>query len=242
MISFLANILGSLLRSVYGIVSGMGSEPASISFLAISIILTTIIFKVLLLPLNIMQTKSQMKMARLQPKIQALQDKYGNDKQTFAKKQQELFQESGYNPMLGCLPLLIQLPIIIAFYRIFQFPTQFAFTDAAFYDSIQKNFFFIKDLDVADPTGLVLPLIAAGFTWLTSYLTQHNAAQKAMSNPQSQSTMNTMMMMMPVMIFFFSRRMAAGVVLYWIVSNLFTLVQQYISNVIIAKEAQEELS
>lgn len=239
MINFLAQLLGSMLRWVYGVIS-VGNEPEMISFYAISIILTTIIFKTFLLPLNIMQTKNQLKMAEVQPEIQKIQDKYKKDPQLLAQKQQELYKSTGYNPLSGCLPMLIQFPIIIAFYRIFLYPTKYAFTDPAFFAQMQKNFFYIKDLDLADPTKLVMPIIAALLTGLTSYLAQHNKTQESMSNEQTQSMMKSMMIMTPLMIFIFARKMAAGLVLYWIVNSLYSLVQQAISNHMINKKAEEE--
>lgn len=218
-----------------------GTEPKAISFYAISIIITTIIFKLVLLPLTLMQTKNQMKMAEVQPKMKKIQEKYKNDLQTLQAKQQELYKETGYNPLSGCLPMLIQFPVIIAFYRIFRFPTEFAFTDPTFYAAMQKNFFFIETLDNPDPTQLILPLVAALLTGLTSYLAQHNKAQESMSNEQTQSTMKTLMFMMPLMIFWIGRRMSAGLILYWIANSIFTLVQQAISNKMVNNTAEERI-
>lgn len=240
MINFLAQILGTLLRGVYSFIS-TGNEPASISFYAISIILTTIIFKTILLPLNIMQTKNQLKMAEVQPEIKKLQDKYKKDPQLLAQKQQELYKATGYNPLSGCLPMLIQFPVVIAFYRIFLYPTKFAFTDPAFFQQMQKNFFYIQDLDLADPTKLVMPILAALLTGLTTFIAQHNKAQESMSNEQTQSMMKSMMIMSPLMIFIFARNMAAGLVLYWIVNSLYSLIQQAVSNYIVNKTAEEKV-
>lgn len=219
----------------------IGNEPEAISFYAISIIITTIIFKLVLLPLNLMQTKNQMKKAEVQPKMMKIQEKYKNDLQTLQAKQQELYKETGYNPLSGCLPMLIQFPVIIAFYRIFRFPTEFAFTDPTFYAAMQKNFFFVETLDSPDPTKLILPIFAALLTALTSYLAQHNKAQESMSNEQTQSTMNTLMYIMPLMIFWIGRKMSAGLILYWIANSLFTLIQQAISNRIVNNTAEEKL-
>lgn len=243
MMDFLGGILGKLLRFVYDMVSGMGPEPENISFFAISIIVTTIIFKLLLLPLNASQTKNQEKMAELQPKMKELQKKYGYDQQTLLMKQQELYRKADYNPMSGCLPMLIQMPIILAFYRIFQNPAKFAFTEPGFYDSIAKNFFYLSNLDNPDPT-MILPIIAAASTFLTSYLAQRNQREIQGDDPQAeqaQGMMNTMTMIMPLMILWISRKLAAGLVLYWFISSLFSIVQQLISNTKI-KQAEEEVS
>ena len=242
MMNALGSILGKLLRFVYDMVSGMaGTEPEAISFFAISIIITTIIFKIFLLPLNISQTKNQLKMAELQPELQKLQKKYKHDPQTLALKQQQLYREANHNPLAGCLPMLIQFPVIIAFYRVFQNPTAFAFTEPGFYESIAKNFFYLKNLDHPDGT-MVLPIIAALTTFLLSWLTQKKQKElmgNNAQNDQTQGIMNSMTYMMPLMILIISRRLAAGLILYWTVSNLFSSIQQAISNSLINKTEEE---
>ncbi len=209
-----------------------------ISFYAISIIITTLLFRLALLPLNLFQTKNQLKMAKLQPEMKKIQKKYEKDPQLLAQKQSQLYKEAQFNPLSGCLPMLVQFPVLLAFYRIFMFPTKFAFTNPEFYASIQKNFFFIQNLDKVDPTGMIFPIIAAFFTWLSTYIVQKS--NKAPSTEQSEQMMRTMSMMMPIMIFVFARKMAAGLVLYWIVGSIYTIFQQYVSNKIIEKEKEAE--
>ncbi|MBS6525326.1 MAG: membrane protein insertase YidC [Peptoniphilaceae bacterium] len=209
-----------------------------ISFYAISIIITTLLFRLALLPLNLFQTKNQLKMAKLQPEMKKIQKKYEKDPQLLAQKQSQLYKEAQFNPLSGCLPMLVQFPVLLAFYRIFMFPTKFAFTNPEFYASIQKNFFFIQNLDKVDPTGMIFPIIAAFFTWLSTYIVQKS--NKAPSTEQSEQMMRTMSMMMPIMIFVFARKMAAGLVLYWIAGSIYTIFQQYVSNKIIEKEKEAE--
>lgn len=115
MTAFLGKILGSLLKFVYDMVSTIGTEPASFSYYAMAIIITTIIFKLLLLPVSLHQTKSSKKMAEIQPLLKQIQTKYKNDPQTMQLKMQELYKQHNYNPASGCLILLVQLPIIFAF-------------------------------------------------------------------------------------------------------------------------------
>ncbi len=86
------------------------------SFYAIAIIITTIIFKLILLPISLHQSKSTEKMNEIQPKMKEIQNKYKNDPQTQQTKMMELYKEYNYNPMSGCLIILIQFPIIIAFF------------------------------------------------------------------------------------------------------------------------------
>ena len=103
--------------------------------------------------------KSQKKMAELQPEIQKLQKKYKNDPQTLAVKQQQLYKDANYNALSGCLPMIIQLVILMAFYRVFMYPEKFAFTDKVMFESMNKNFFYLNTLSATDKT-MILPLIA----------------------------------------------------------------------------------
>lgn len=115
MTAFLGNILGSLLRFVYDMVSATGIETKYVSYYALAIIITTIIFKLALLPLSISQVKSSKKMSELQPLMKEIQTKYRNDPQTQQKKLQELYREHNYKPSGSCLMLLVQMPILFAF-------------------------------------------------------------------------------------------------------------------------------
>lgn len=232
MISFIATILGQVLFHIYRLLETIiPQEPKSISFYALAVIITTIIFKFALLPLNIAQTKNQRKMAELQPEVQKLQQKYKNDQQTLALKTQQLYKEANHNPLMGCLPLLIQFPIIISFFYIFRDPQKYAFTDPSMYQSMAKNFFYLTNLENVDRT-MILPFIAAGLTLGTSLLMQKIQAK---TNPQAkqmadqQGMMKMMLYMGPVMILFAGQRLAGGIALYWSVSNAFTLIQQIVS-------------
>lgn len=170
-------------------------------------------------------------MAELQPEVQKLQQKYKNDQQTLALKTQQLYKEANHNPLMGCLPLLIQFPIIISFFYIFRDPQKYAFTDPSMYQSMAKNFFYLANLENVDRT-MILPFIAAGLTLATSLLMQKIQAK---TNPQAkqmadqQGMMKMMLYMGPVMILFAGQRLAGGIALYWSVSNAFTLIQQLIS-------------
>lgn len=170
-------------------------------------------------------------MAELQPEVQKLQQKYKNDQQTLALKTQQLYKEANHNPLMGCLPLLIQFPIIISFFYIFRDPQKYAFTDPSMYQSMAKNFFYLTNLENVDRT-MILPFIAAGLTLGTSLLMQKIQAK---TNPQAkkmadqQGMMKMMLYMGPVMILFAGQRLAGGIALYWSVSNAFTLIQQLIS-------------
>lgn len=235
MMAFLGNILGGLLRFIFDLVSNIGTEPKVFSFYAMSIIITTIVFKLLILPLNIKQINSTKKMSELQPQMQEIQTKYKNDPHTQQAKLQELYKTHNFNPAAGCLPLLIQMPILFAFLAVFREPAKYAFSEPGLYESINKTFFWIKNLDLADPYLWGLPLLAA----LTTYM-QSKVMAPPNTDPQTQSTQNMMNYFLPVMIFISARNFPAGLALYWVISNLFTIVQHLISNRSLGKVREEE--
>lgn len=240
MTNFLGRIFGYCFRYIYDLVSSMGPEPESISFYAITIIIATILFRILQLPLGIKQNKETRKMARVQPKIQEIQEKYKNDPNTMNAKLTKLMQEEKYNPLAGCLPLLIQLPIIMAFWRVLQQPEVFAFQDGIFHD-IQMNFLWVSDLKMADPW--ILPILSATMTFLSSFLASKGQVKTQVGEAQerAESMQKNMMFMFPIMIFFMGKSLAAGLSLYWTISNAFMLVQQYFFNNIVNKEKEEAL-
>jgi len=223
--NFLGNILGGMLKFIYDLVSNIGTEPDKFSYYAMAIIIATIIFKLLILPLNLQQIKSTKKMNEIQPEMKKIQNKYKNDPQTMQIKMQELYKKYNYNPMSGCLPLLIQFPILFAFLAVFREPAKYAFTDPAFYQAMNKAFLWIPNLEHPDTILWGLPLLAA----LTTYL-QSKAITPANADPQTQSTQKMMSYFFPIMIFFTARSFPAGLALYWVISNLFTAVQYSISN------------
>lgn len=269
-LDFICYPIGMLVKLLYNMVSILDTQV--LSAYAISIILATIFFKLILMPLTLKQTKSMKVMQDLNPQIKELQKKYDKDPQTLQRKQMELYKEANYNPMSGCLPLLIQMPILIAFFYVIRQPVQFIFHDQAFFDAMNKSFLWIKDLgfeanhvfvdaDIQKGIntgflglvngigmgGITIPFIGAAIpilaamsaytTYLTSKMT--TASQPSM-NEQQQSTQKTMTMMMPVMLFVFSIQMPAGLALYWVISNVFQVVQQYVI-LNSSKNSKEEL-
>lgn len=237
--SAISKVLGSFLKLIYDALVGIfPNEPESISFFALSIIIATVILKLAIIPLTVSQVKNQKKMAELQPEIQKLQKKYAKDPQTLAVKQQQLYKEANYNMLTGCLPLIIQMVVLMAFYRVFLYPTTYAFSKEAFTE-MNKNFFYIKSLEQIDTT-MIMPIIAAVSTFLVSYVATLNPAQKAMQNDQTKGMTTSMMVVMPIMIFMMGKKFQSALVLYWTISNVFAIVQQLITNAIVAKKAKAE--
>ncbi len=176
----------------------------------IGIIIFTIIIRIILLPLMIFQTRSMRKTQEVQPQLKALQKKYSSkDRETMAKlqsEQQKLYSEAGINPMMGCLPALVQLPIIWALYQ------------AIWRTAVLRSGTFLwLQLGHKDPY-FILPILAALATFLSSWLTTKSA-------PETNS-MNTMMIVgMPVVVFFTAMNVASSLSLYWTVSYVFQVGQ-----------------
>lgn len=204
MIRAIAQPLGVLLSYIFGIVNSYG----------LTIVIFTLIIKVILLPLTLKQTKSMKQMQEINPKLKELQKKYANDKQKLNEKTMELYKQHNVNPAGGCLPLLIQLPIIFALFQVLRTPTDYNIAQEA----VTQSFLWIKDLSA--PDGLyILPVLAAATTYYQS---------KMMSTGSPvNSSQNTMNIVMPLMIGWFSMQFASGLALYWVLSNLFQIVQQY---------------
>jgi YidC/Oxa1 family membrane protein insertase len=212
MINSIAVPLGKLLFYIYDIVNSYG----------LSIVVFTILVKLILLPLTIKQTKSMKQMQDLNPKIKALQKKYGHDKQKLNEKTIELYRQHNVNPFAsGCLPILIQLPVLFALFQVLRLPEVYVFTPET-YEKVGKSFLWIKDLSASssfsDPISYILPILAAATTYYQSKMVTPKNAEG------SQSTMNVVM---PLMIGYFSFSFPAGVTLYWVLSNLFQIVQQF---------------
>jgi len=170
----------------------------------LGIIIVTILLRVVLYPFTISQVRSMAKMRKLQPELNEIQKKYKNNPEEYQKRTIELYQKHGVNPLGGCLPLLIQLPILWAFFPVLrQIPT-----------SDLTLFMGIWELSQKDPY-YILPILAAVTTWWQSKLTSTGDASQ-----------NSMMVVMPIMIGMFSISLPSGLVLYWITSNLLGIVQQ----------------
>ncbi|MGV0168402.1 YidC/Oxa1 family membrane protein insertase [Furfurilactobacillus sp. WILCCON 0119] len=170
------------------------------------IIMITLIIRIIILPLMIYQTRSMRKMQEIQPQISALQKKYSSrdtaTQQTLQAETRKLYAEVGYNPVSGCLPMLVQLPIIWALY-------QAIYRTAA----LKTGSFLWMQLGDRDPY-FILPVLAAIFTFLSSWLS-------VKSQPETNSMNAVMVWGMPVIIFFTAMSVPTALSLYWVISNAF---------------------
>ncbi|WP_238403149.1 membrane protein insertase YidC [Paenibacillus mesophilus] len=171
----------------------------------LSILVVTIIIRFLVLPLTLKQYRSSKAMQAIQPEMKKIKDKYKDDPKKQQEETMKLFQKSGVNPLAGCLPLVVQMPILIALYNAI-----------VRNDLISSHSFLWMQLGTPDPY-YVLPVLAALTTW---------AQQKVMST-QMTPQMQSLMFIFPVLIFVMSMNFASALPLYWVYSNLFTVVQSY---------------
>jgi len=183
-----------------------------------AIVLQTIIINLALLPLKITQMKSMLKMQRIQPQIKSIQEKYKKyslrDPRKAAMNEEvaALYKKEGVNPVGGCLPLLIQLPFIYAYYRML----------ATTLDLRHAHWLWVHDLSAAESFPYVLPVLMVVSSLVTQRLTPQGGI-----DPAQQRLMNVMMPLMMGFIFF---RLPAGVNLYYVVVNIINIAQQSVMN------------
>lgn len=187
----------------------------------LAIILLTLIVKLITLPLTVQQLRATKEMQKLQPELQALQKKHKSNREKVTQETMALYKEHGVNPLSGCLPLVVQMPVWIGLYR--------ALLNMARSGQLEGGFLWIPSL--ALPQGIP-PLVPASWpffvlpilTVVSQYIVQKMTTPPA-TDPQS-NVMAQMMMIMPVMFGFFALQVPSGLALYWVTTNLFTLVQQ----------------
>lgn len=176
-----------------------------------AIIILTVVIRVILFPFTITQMRTMRKMQELQPELKKLQEKYKKDPQRLNKETMELWRRERASPLSGCLPMLLQLPFLFALFRVLQ-----GFNYAA-----QPGFLWLADLSLADTT-YILPILAAVTTWWQNKI-------MTPSTGQGEPTQRVMGVAMPLMIGWMALRFASGLSLYWVVSNLLGILQQYLT-------------
>lgn len=212
----------------------------------LAIILLTIITKFILLPLHRKAIVSQIRLKQIEPKINEIKAKY-KDKQEQAQKTFELYKQEKINPLSGCLPILIQLPIIFALYRVFLNGFDFTSLEHVYSfvkspESVNINFLGIFDLGARN---LFLAVLAG----ITQFF-QIDLAVKRNPAPKNDGSMqaNVSIMMnkqmkyfMPVFVAFISYQISGAIALYWSVNNIFTTIQEVIINKKMAKNKEKEV-
>ena len=198
-------------------------------YVAFAIIVVTIIIRVILLPSSMKASRQQIKMRNLQPEIQELQAKYKDDKQKQSQELMKFYKEKNINPLGSCLPLLIQLPILLILYYVFKngldtshFGLIYPFIPKP--EFINTNFFGI---DLAQKERWILPIIAGVLQFVQGWqLTPKN--QPGQKQEMSAMVSKQMLYLMPVFTVFIAGSLPAALPLYWIITTAFSVVQQWV--------------
>lgn len=208
-LQWISKIFMIFLSFIHGLIPSWG----------ICIIIFAIVLKVLLYPLTHKSYESTTKMQKINPMMKEIQQKYKKDPQTMNAELQKLYKEHGVNPLGGCLPMLLQMPVIFALYPILRYSI----------DLRQASFMWLPDLSEPDPVW-ALPILMAVFMFVQQKLmapskqSLENMDEKQRAAQQSQKMM---MYFMPIMMFFIFKGLSSGLVLYWTVFSIIGSVQQY---------------
>ena len=198
----------------------------------VSIIIMTILIKLLMFPFTKKQSLGTLKMQEIQPKIQAIQAKYKDNQQKLQQEMAKIYKDNGYNPMSGCLPMLVQFLILFAMYNLFN--NYFEFRGSSFIPhwiedlSSGDSIYTLKfDIPFFGNQVRILPFIYLASQLLFGKITGNGGTT---APGTSQAQMQMMMYVMPVMFFVMFYNAPSGLLLYWTVSNIFQMGQQIIIN------------
>jgi YidC/Oxa1 family membrane protein insertase len=189
----------------------------------IAIIILTLITKVILWPLGTKSYKSMNEMKKLQPLVQQLKEKYKNDRKKLNEETMALYRTYKINPLGGCLPMVVQIPVFIALYRML-------------YEAIELRhahfFLWINDLSAPDRLfrfGFSIPFMEPpyGIPVLTLVMGASMFLQQKMSPPMGDTTQAKMMLFMPIIFTVIFINFSSGLVLYWLTNNLVSIAQQF---------------
>ena len=201
----LAKPLGFLLSWLYELIGSYG----------IALIIVTVIVKLCLYPVYAKSIKSTMKMTEVQPKIQEIQQKYAKDRELMNEKMTELYKEEGVSMYGGCLPMVVQMIVIMGLFALLRNPMAYIDSDSMLF-AIHEPFLWIQDL--AQPDKWILPIMAAVATFIATLMSQNATAG---ANAQQTKLMNSIMKyFFPIMILWMARSYPAGLAIYWFGSQL----------------------
>lgn len=221
---------------------------------AIAIILFTLLLKLILLPISINQTKSTVKMNKVQPIVKKINEKYKHDKQKAQQKTMELYQKAKINPLAGCLPLILNMVILIAFFRVLLYPTTFIYFggEPISLDVLSGSFLWVENLSQPDllanipffadiiPVGMhakipgIMPIVTSLIT-----LFSYNAMTSGTAQPeQNNAMMKSFKYLMPLMFLMLGTKYPASLMVYWTVSSLIQMIQQPIIKKLVDKEVE----
>jgi YidC/Oxa1 family membrane protein insertase len=194
---FISQIIFWLMKQIYNFIGNWGW----------AIIIVTVIIKIMFYPLSNKSFYSMAQMRKLQPKIAQLKERFGDDRQAMSKAMMELYRKEKVNPLSGCLPILIQIPVFIALYWVIMQTVELRQA---------PWMFWVHDLTIHDPY-YILPVIMGVLMFF----------QQKMNPPPPDPTQAKVMMFMPVIFTVFFLGFPSGLVLYWITNTLVTILHQY---------------
>jgi len=186
-----------VMEKIYGVVGNWG----------LAIIFVTLIIKLIFFPLSAASYKSMANMRRLSPKLKALKERYGDDRQKMSKAMMEIYKKEKINPLGGCLPILVQIPVFIALYWVLLESVEMRQAPFALW---------ITDLSAKDPY-YVLPLLMGASMWI----------QQKLNPPPLDPMQQKIMQVLPIIFTAFFAFFPAGLVLYWVVNNCLSIAQQW---------------
>ena len=235
MFKFIANILGKLMRILYDNIATNFTEPKTISFYAIAIIIMTLLVSLISIPVTISTQKQAEKTRSFKPKMDEIQKKYGYDQQVLQKKMQELYKQEGVTPGLsGCLPMIIQILVLFGLFEMMRNTGKYVFPEGL--NHIRTDFYWVPDLLKADPLWFGLPLL----TSLSQLLTTLFSIKTNPQQQQAMGSMNTMMLVLPLVFFFTFRQLPAGLPLYYTLSSVFRLLIMVVMHLAMKGKKVEE--
>ena len=208
-IRILETLAVDVLKAINGMVGNYG----------IAIIIVTILMRALIFPLTLKQEQSMKKMRDSQPEIDKIKEKYKDNPQKMNEEVMKFYKENNINPMGGCLPIIIQMPIFVALY--------YAFSGSAIPNDATFLWFNLKRPDELFKIGTfsihMLPILNTGVTYI-----QQKIMADATKGQETNNTMQSMLYTMPIMMLVLFYNMPSGVTLYYLVSGILSVIQQYI--------------
>lgn len=203
--------------------------------LGIAIIALTLVTRFALLPFSIKATKSQLAIKEMQPELDKLKEQYKDDKEGLNKAMLGFYKTNKINPLSSCLPLLIQIPIMIALYQVFisgiaEIKADWLYSWVVNPGKMDPTLFGL--IDLSKPEKFVLPFVAGALQFVQSWMLMPKKSKEERKEENAMSGMSRQMMyIMPVMTIFISFSLPAALPLYWIVVTLFTIIQQKFTKV-----------
>ncbi len=223
------------MRILYDNIATNFTEPKTISFYAIAIIIMTLLVSLISIPVTISTQKQAEKTRSFKPKMDEIQKKYGYDQQVLQKKMQELYKQEGVTPGLsGCLPMIIQLLVLFGLFEMMRNTGKYVFPEGL--NHIRTDFYWVPDLLKADPLWFGLPLL----TSLSQLLTTLFSIKTNPQQQQAMGSMNTMMLVLPLVFFFTFRQLPAGLPLYYTLSSVFRLLIMVVMHLAMKGKKVEE--